>query len=61
MQLAALRKHVFYVTVIILLFMGSIGSVFRSDFEAKIVSVICALALTLVGLISYFRARNELQ
>ena len=55
-----IRKHIFYVTIIILLFMGALGSVFRSDFEAKVVSVVCALILALIGLISYFRASKTL-
>lgn len=57
---AAIRKHIFYATLLALLFMGALASVFRSDFEAKVVTCVCVAILTLISSIYYVRNHKQL-
>ena len=54
------QKHLFYGTLLILLLLGALGSVFRSDFEAKVVSAVCATVLFAISGLSYFRRHGAL-
>jgi hypothetical protein len=56
----AIQKHIFYVTILILLFMGGVASIFRSDFEAKAVSAACVLMMAAGNLFWYCRSNKTL-
>lgn len=47
------QKHIFYGTTLVLLFLGTLSPVFRADFEAKIVSVVCATILFVLSVAHY--------
>jgi len=53
MRTGDIRKHLFYGTVLILLFMGSLGSVFRDDFTGKVVTVVCSTILFSIAVVHY--------
>ena len=55
-----LQKHLFYGTVLVLLFLGTMSSVFRTDIEAKIISVACASVLFLISVRHYVRWHRSL-
>ena len=57
---ASIRKHMFYGTILLLMFMGSLAGVFRNDFEAKVVNFICVAILTAICLISYINSHKRL-
>ena len=59
MQPAAIQKHLFYGTILVLLYLGSLGSVFRDDFEAKVVSVSCATVLFALSVLYYVRRTSR--
>jgi predicted membrane protein len=48
-----MQKHLFCGTLLLLLFMGSLSSVFRADFEAKVVTVVCATILFGISVLHY--------
>ncbi len=50
-----LRKHMFYGVVLVMLFIGSLSSVFRGDFDAKVVSVICSTSLFVMAALLYVK------
>ncbi len=45
METRVIRKHLFYGTLLVFLFLGSLSSVFRGDMPAKVVSITCASIL----------------
>ena len=53
MQPASIQKHLFYGTILVLLYLGSLSSVFRDDDEAKVVSVVCATMLFALSVLYY--------
>ncbi|MBA3527481.1 MAG: hypothetical protein M3438_06740 [Pseudomonadota bacterium] len=55
-----LQKHLFYGTALILLFIGTLSSVFRDDIEAKVVSVVSASILLFVAALHYVRRHQSL-
>jgi hypothetical protein len=54
------RKSIFYYTLIIMLFMGSVAAVFRTDAEAKWVSVGSALISALLLAFSFHKLGKKL-
>jgi hypothetical protein len=54
------QKHLFYGTVLVLLFMGTLSSVFRADVEAKMVSTACASILFLIAIMQYVQRHRSL-
>jgi hypothetical protein len=54
------RKSMFYYTLIIMLFIGSIAAVFRTDTEAKWVSVVCSLISAILLVFSFRRLGKNL-
>jgi hypothetical protein len=54
------RKSMFYYTLIIMLFIGSIAAVFRTDTEAKWVSVGSALISAILLVFSFRRLGKNL-
>ena len=61
MQPATIQKHLFYGTMLILGYLGSLGSVFRDDFEAKVVSVACATVLFALSVLYYLRRKSRVR
>lgn len=49
------QKHFFYGTLLALLFLGTLSAVFRTDFEAKVVTVVCAALLFAIAVAHYLR------
>jgi hypothetical protein len=60
MRSSSLNKHLFYGTMLVLLFLGSLGAVFRDDVEGKVVTVVCATVLFLIAILSYVRRHRLL-
>ena len=52
------QKHLFYGTLLVLLFLGSLSAVFRTDFEAKVATVVCA-SILFVTSIAHYVSRNR--
>lgn len=60
MDHAEIRKHIFYGTLLVCLFLGSLSSVFRDDFSGKAVSVVCATILFAISVTHYvWRHRSQ--
>ena len=57
MQPAPIQKHLFYGTILVLLYLGSMSSVFRDDYEAKVVSMVCATGLFALS-VAYYLSRK---
>lgn len=57
MQPATIQKHIFYGTVLILLYLGSLSSVFRADIESKVVTIVCATVLFVLSVLFYISHR----
>ncbi len=47
------QKHIFYGTLLVCLFLGTLCAVFRADFEAKVVTVVCATILFAISIAHY--------
>ena len=60
MQNSRFQKHLFYGTLLVLLFMGTLSSVFRDDWEGKVVSVVCAITLFAVAVGYYILKHRSL-
>ena len=60
MQAKDLRKHLFYGTLLILLFIVALSSVFRPDLAGKIVTIACATILFIISAFYYFRSHHSL-
>ena len=60
MQTHPLQKHLFYGTLLVLLLLGAMSGVFRTDVTAKIVSVVCAGVLFLISVSHYVRWHRSL-
>ncbi|MGN6499759.1 MAG: hypothetical protein ACTHKM_06400 [Tsuneonella sp.] len=60
MQTTALQKHLFYGTLLILLFLGTLSAVFRSDIAGKIVTVVCAAILFGIAVVHYVGRHKSL-
>jgi hypothetical protein len=54
------QKHFFYGTLLVLLLLGALGSVFRSDLEAKVVAAVCSTILFAIVGLSHFRRHRDL-
>ena len=54
------RKWIFYYTLIIMLFIGSISAVWRDDAEAKWVSVVSAFISAILLVFSFHRLGKRL-
>jgi hypothetical protein len=54
------RKSIFYYTLIIMLLIGSIAAVFRTDTEAKWVSVVSSLISVILLVFSFRRLGKNL-
>ena len=57
---AHFRKHLLYGTLLVCAFLGSVSSVFRDDFAAKVVSVVCASILFTGAALYYVRHHRSL-
>ena len=55
-----IQKHLFYLTLLVLLLMGSLSSVFRNDFGAKVVTTVCAATLFGLAVLHYVRLNTKL-
>ena len=53
MQTSSFQKHLFYGTALVLLFLGSLSAVFRTDFAGKAVTVVCATILFAIAVAHY--------
>ncbi len=58
MQTSSIQKHLFYGTLLVLLFLGTLSAVFRTDFEGKAVTVICATALFAIAVRQYLSSHR---
>ena len=47
------QKHMFYGTLLVLLFLGTLSAVFRADFGSKVVTVVCASILFAIAVVHY--------
>lgn len=54
------RKHIFYGTLLMMLFIGALSSVFRADYEARIVTVVCVGVLATLSLWLYVGKHRSL-
>ena len=61
MQTASIEKHLFYGTNLVLLYLGSLGSVFRNDDEAKVVSFVCATILFALSVLYYLNRKARIR
>lgn len=61
MDTRLIQKHLFYGTFLVLVFLGSLSSVFREDFEAKVVSVACASILFVLAALHYVQRHRALR
>jgi hypothetical protein len=55
-----IRKHIFYGTLLVCLFLGTLGSVFRGDFTGKAVTVVCAAILFAISVAHYIWRHRSL-
>jgi hypothetical protein len=55
-----LRKIIFYYTIIIVLFIGSVSAVFRPDDEAKWVSIGSALLTSVLLVFAFHKVAKDL-
>jgi hypothetical protein len=58
-RLRSLENHMFNGTGLVMLFLGSLSTVFRDDIEAKVVSVVCSTTLFLMAVLSYVRRQRQ--
>ncbi len=61
MQPASIQKHLFYGTFLVLLYLGSLSSVFRDDYVAKVVSAGCSTTLFALSLLYYVSRKARLR
>jgi hypothetical protein len=61
MKPSLIQKHLFYGTLLVLIFLGSLSGVFRTDTEAKVVSVVCATILFGLAMVLYLRRNGTLR
>ena len=59
MQPATIQKHLFYGTLLVLLYLGSLSSVFRDDKTGAVVTVVCATVLFVLSLLFYIKERGR--
>ena len=59
MQPATIQKNLLYGTVLILLYLGSLSSVFRDDMTGKAVTVVCATALFALSVLYHLSQRTR--
>jgi hypothetical protein len=60
MEPRRIQKRLFYGTLLIIVFLGSLSSVFRAELEAKLVSVVCSGILFVFAALYCFRGRRAL-
>ena len=53
MQTRSIQKHLFYGTLLTLLFLGTLSAVFRTDVTGKVVTVVCATILFAIAVAHY--------
>lgn len=53
MRTTRLEKHLFYGTLLVLLFMGTLGSVLRDDLTGKVVTAVCGTILFAMAVVHY--------
>jgi hypothetical protein len=56
----SIQKHLFYGALLVVVFLGSLSSVFRDDFETKVVSVVCASILFVIASLLYLQRHRAL-
>ncbi len=58
MKPAAVQKHLFHGTLLVLLFLGALSSVFRTDFGGKVVTTVCVFVLFSLSVLNYVRRQR---
>jgi len=56
----ATGKHIFYGSLIVVLFLGSVSSVFRTDLAAQIVAIFSSLILTTCTALYYRQNHSKM-
>jgi hypothetical protein len=59
MQRATIQKHLFYGTVLVLLYLGSLSSVFRDDTTGRVFTLVCATVLFALSVLFYISQRTR--
>lgn len=55
-----IRKHVFYIGIMLILFLGSLSAIFRDDFQGDLVSAICCSVISLIMVYAYMNHHKQL-
>ena len=58
--MSGVQKHLFYGTLLVLIFIGSVSAIFREDEAAKIVAGVCCIILFVMAILLYRREHSRL-